>query len=265
MKEIKEKNTIKSFLKNLGILLLTVLVIFITYISIFVSTPLKMKEYTLTNGKQTIVFQEMVHIGETSFYNQIEENLENYRKEGYIYAYEQVRVLNMDEAKDLTDLTGLGVDTYGIISENLGLDNQKNHMGHIKENDINADMSATDLIALMKKYKTEKPHVEDMNVNIEDSLNSLKEANDFTKVMIKAAMRGMLKIASEGEVNMEESLLQDVILEERDQRMFDIISNIESNKIIVHYGALHFKGFFERLKETDSNWKIINEKEIKAF
>ena len=262
---MKKQSATKTFFKIFGILLLTILIMSITYISIFLSTPLKMKEYTLTNGKQTIVFQEMVHIGETDFYKQVEENLENYRLEGYIYAYEQVRVSNMEEAEELTNLTGLGIDTYGIISEQLGLDNQKNHMGHITENDINADMSANDLIRLMKDYKSKNPHIEDMNVNIENSLNSLKEAGDFTKVIVKSTMRGMLKVASEGEVNIGEGLLQDVILKERDQKMFDIISNIDSDKIVVHYGALHFKGFFERLKEADSNWKIVTEKEIKAF
>ena len=77
---MKKQSATKTFFKIFGILLLTILVISITYISIFVSTPLKMKEYTLTNGEQTIVFQEMVHIGETDFYKQVEENLENYRK-----------------------------------------------------------------------------------------------------------------------------------------------------------------------------------------
>lgn len=262
---MKKQSATKTFFKIFGILLLTILIISVVYISIFLSTPLKMKEYTLTNGQQTIVFQEMVHIGETDFYKQVEENLKHYRLDGYIYAYEQVRISNMEEAKELTELTGLGIDTYGIISEQLGLDNQKNHMGHITENDINADMSAGDLIVLMKNYKNENPHVEEMSVDIEDSLKSLKEAGSMTKSIVKGTMRGMLKIASKGEVNMGEGLLQDVILKERDQKMFDIISNIEANKIVVHYGALHFKGFFERLKKADSNWKIVNEKEIKAF
>ncbi len=262
---MKKQSATKTFFKIFGILLLTILIISVVYISIFLSTPLKMKEYTLTNGQQTIVFQEMVHIGETDFYKQVEENLKHYRLDGYIYAYEQVRISNMEEAKELTELTGLGIDTYGIISEQLGLDNQKNHMGHITENDINADMSAADLIVLMQNYNNENPIAGQINTDLENSLNSLKEASNFTKVIVKAAMRGMLKIASEGEVNLGEGLLQDVILKERDQKMFDIISNIDANKIVVHYGALHFKGFFERLKKADSNWKIVNEKEIKAF
>lgn len=262
---MKNQSATKTFFKIFGILTLTILAISLTYLSIFLGTPLKMKEYTLTNGKQTIIFQEMVHIGETDYYKQVEENLKQYRLDGYVYAYEQVRVSTQEEATQLMELTGLGVDTYGIISEHLGLDNQKNHMGHIQEGDINADMSAADLIVLMKDYKVKNPHVEDMDANIEESLNSIKDSSDFAKKVIKAAMRGMLKIASEGNVNIGEGLLQDVILKERDQKMFDIISNIQSDKIVVHYGALHFRGFFEKLKEQDSNWKIVEEKEIKAF
>lgn len=264
---MKEKNEIKNFFKIFGILILSVLVIFITYISVFVSVPISMKEYKLENNNKEIIFQEMVHIGETSFYKDVEERLKNYRKEGYIYAYEQVKVSNINEAEDLADLTGLGVDMYDMISKSAGLDNQKNHMGHIKESDINADISAAELILLIKKYKTDNPHIEnmEMNVDIKDSLNSLKESGDFTKVIIKAAIRGMLKITLESEENMAEGLLNDVILKERDQVMFDIISNIDSDKIVIHYGALHFKGFFEKLKETDSSWKIVKEIEIEAF
>ena len=262
---MENKSATKSFFKIFGILSLALLGIGILYLTIFLTTPLKMHEYTLSNGKQTIIFQEMVHIGETSFYEKVDQNLKNYRKEGYVYAYEQVSVNTKEDAEKLTELTGLSVDTYGLLAGYLQLDNQKNHMSHVTPEDINADMSASELIELIETYQKENPDVAELDMNIETALNDLKEGSDTGKSIIKALMRGMLKLARTNSIDLEDGLLKNVILKKRDQKLFEIITNLEAEKVVIHYGALHFEGFFQKLKEKDSNWKIMSKDKIEVF
>lgn len=262
---MKNESATKNFFKIFGILSLTLFIIGGLYFSIFLSTPLKMHEYTLNNGKQTIVFQEMAHIGKTEFYETVDSNLKVYREEGFIYAYEQVLVKTREEAERLTELTGLASDTYGLLASYLELDNQKNHMGYVLPQDINADMNASELIGLMEAYKENNPEAEELELDFEDSLQSLEDSSSASKWLLKAGLRGMLKLARKNTVDLGEGVLKDVILKKRDQKLFEKINELEADKIVIHYGALHFNGFFQKLKEQDSNWKIIKEERIEVF
>jgi hypothetical protein len=264
-KSVKKEKSIKSTLKIFGMLLLAIFMIGIIYLSIFLFTPLKMNEYTLSNGKQTIVFQEMVHIGKTNFYETVNTNVIEYKKLGFVYAYEKVQVESKEEAIKLTELIGLSSDTYSIIADIMKVDNQKNHMNHIKEEDINADIKASDLIKLLEEYKEVNKDEDKLEVNIEKELALLKDSSGFSKGLIKVFLRGGLKYAKNNTLKLNSGLLENVILKKRDEKLFEIISDLNADKILIHYGALHFNSFLLNLKEKDINWKIISEKGIKAL
>jgi hypothetical protein len=47
-----------------------------------------MPEITISNGKKTVVFQAMSHIGSEAFYTAIAHNLTEKKHAGFVYFYE---------------------------------------------------------------------------------------------------------------------------------------------------------------------------------
>jgi hypothetical protein len=269
---MKVNKKVKTIFKILSLLSITFSVIVIFYIFNLGKTPLKMNEYTLSNGEKTIIFQEMVHIGETSYYETINEKLLDYRNKGFKFAYEQVNIKSNEETEELKELTGITVDIYGKIGNVLALDSQKSHMNMILEEDLNADVTGAELISLLKTHK-EKNKKEGKKEETEDIGESLRfienlgNLSDYQKNIVKLMFRAILKVAGDNsEMFMEEgTYIQKVILESRDQALFDKVKKLNADKLVIHYGKFHYKGFFDRLQKEDSNWKIKKVEEIVAF
>jgi hypothetical protein len=260
------KKILKQGFKILSLISIILTVIFLFYIFNLGKTPLQMKEYELSNGKQTIIFQEMVHIGESDFYEKLKERVRKYKDNGYVLAYEQVKIYTKEEALELQRLTGITVDLYGEMGKVLKVDNQSNHMDFITEKDINADLSGSELISLLKKHKKDNPQEKE---DINSIFNYVKETelSDYNKNIAKILLRAILKIASDNaDTFMEKgTYVQKVILSERDNALFNKVSEIKSNKILIHYGKFHYKGFLTKLKNKDSNWKVVTTKNYDAL
>jgi hypothetical protein len=47
--------------------------------------------YTINNGKKTIKFQAMIHIGTVNFYKSVQKNIRESKKNGYVLFFEGVK------------------------------------------------------------------------------------------------------------------------------------------------------------------------------
>lgn len=53
--------------------------------------PASVPEFTISNGEKTVVFQSMIHIGNADFYRQIQQNIREKKKEGFVLFFEGVK------------------------------------------------------------------------------------------------------------------------------------------------------------------------------
>lgn len=265
---MKVNKKIKTIFKILSMVSITFSVIVAFYIFNLGKKPLTMNEYTLSNGTKTIVFQEMVHIADTDYYENVNNRLLNYRDNGYKFAYEQVKITSNEQARKLQELTGITVDIYGKMGKLLDLDNQSSHMNMVQENDLNADVSGLELITLLEEYKknNKEKEMEDVSGTL-DFINNLDELSEGKKNIVKLLLRAVLKIAGDNSETFVENgtYIQKIILESRDQALFDKVMNYNADKLVIHYGKFHYKGFLRKLQENDSNWKVNSVEEIIAF
>jgi hypothetical protein len=250
------------------LLMLTIFILIASFLYVEGSTPLDIPRYTLSNGKQEIIFQGMIHIADTKFYEQVKKDVSDKKKNGYVYLYELVQAQTEEGNSDLSNVIGIPKGFYNLASEVLNVDSQSMHLEHITKDDINADISAEDLVVLIKShplYKKEK--VIAISEEEIEEINDLSDVSDFSKSIIKGFARIIFRtMADNPEIMFDDNkLFHDVILSKRDEKLFIETNKIKEKNIIINYGLAHFKGFFEKLKKNDSNWKIIETKYITAF
>ncbi len=262
VKKEKTKKIIKTSFKILSLVSLVFSILVAFYIFNLGKTPLEMNEYKISNGQKTIVFQEMIHIGTTNFYEELKDRTAKYKEEGYTLAYEQVLIESKEEAIKLQELTGITTDIYGEMGKILAVDNQSNHMDFITHEDVNADLKASELIFLLEDYKNKNPSKEDNNVG--ETFKKLEglDLGENSKNVVKILLRAVLKVAGDNSEKFidEGTSMQKIILSSRDQVLFDKVENIENDKILIHYGKFHFIGFLKKLKESNNSWKVIETK-----
>tara|TARA_R110002096_G_scaffold232313_1_gene422194 strand:+ start:1204 stop:1959 length:756 start_codon:yes stop_codon:yes gene_type:complete len=85
-----------SFRKLILLLSLTLSILF--YFLATLTDPVVVDKHTMTNGERTIVFQEMIHIGEEQFYTKIISETKAYKKNGFQFFYELLLRGNNEEA-----------------------------------------------------------------------------------------------------------------------------------------------------------------------
>jgi len=269
IKKIKENFLKKSILNKClyisSAMLFSSVFMLIGLIIFWGSSSLKVNEYTLSNGEKTIIFQEMSHVAETEFYKEIGSRLEKYRKEGFKFAYEQVLVNTEEEAREISELTNMDTKIYDKLGQILELDNQSNHMGIVKEGDLNADISGEDLVMALKKVKGK----EDNSLEGAQIINTLwtEDPSELRKYILKVLFRAavIVSVSHADSVIDNGNYMQTVLLHSRNKVLHDKVKAFNANKLVIHYGAFHYKGFFELLKLEDPSWKVIKVEELVVF
>jgi hypothetical protein len=51
-------------------------------------SPANMPLYVISNGKKEVYFQAMVHIGSQSFYKQVEQEIQQAKRQGFVLFFE---------------------------------------------------------------------------------------------------------------------------------------------------------------------------------
>lgn len=243
--------------------------------------------YTLTNGDKTVVFQGMTHIGLPSFYQQVGEDLTNYRSKGYAIFlegighsddkklkkgdpnYEKVvkryneliekdRVFFVEKLKDFKYVMQYQVMQFYESYDDNYIDFTLDELKASIDESLNKNKGSASEKAIIKE--TYSNSISDHSAAYEKLLKNeryfiiSRNIMDFFffNFMDDYVMPPIRKI-----LNMH-NLDTDVTMVARNRKISDAINASTNKNIYIVYGSSHFRGVFANLKASDSNWKITN-------
>jgi len=252
-------------------------------------SPAKMTEYTISNWKKTVVFQEMAHIWSKNFYEKIKQNLINYKKDWFVYFFEWVKPGTSENMKKFNEAIWIDFnkDLYKNFSKLYWVDFQDNSIYYnlVNNLDFNVDVDIdwimeeyekgqTQGLPLQKKCRGEPcvhPDSEIIDINTE-IINKLSELNEkelsvlrFVNKAILSALIKNDKAQSLISDNFANKALFKIILDWRNKILSDEIIKSKYSKIYITYWKLHFNWVLKLLQNNDKNWKIINKKGINSM
>lgn len=218
------------------------------------------KTYKLTNTEnKVIIFQEMVHMGEPSYYNSVNKDIDNYRKENYSILYENIKVESQEDKELMIKNIGLDLDLFSKIALSTGLSGQHNHMQSITNDDINADITAKQLNANFKSLNNDALKFDKVNNILSNLLSNVNLNSEITNFISKNIMKLGLIINSN--LNIQDPTVDLVIIKQRNDVLIDYINKTNGN-LYVQYGQLHFKDFENKMIAEGWVVEIIESKEV---
>jgi len=243
--------------------------------------PATMTQYTISNWEKIVIFQEMTHIGSSTFYQKVKENLTNYKKQWYVYFFEWVKSWTKQNSDKFNNAMWINFDKdlYKNFSKLYWVIFQDNTIYYnlVNNLDFNIDVSIDYIVnEYEKNIKLKKNSIPNnkkqiINPNIEiikllDLLNEkqLKVLIFINKSILNTLIKNdwALDFISNNYSNQE---LLNIILDWRNKILTQEIINSEYKKIYVTYWKLHFKWVLNLLQKNNKKWKIIDEKYIIAF
>lgn len=237
--------------------------------------PVTVPLATLSNGKKTVVFQGMMHIGTESFYKGVVYDLERALTEGYVLFYEGVQPDPSADAWFSQTLAGGGdlSANYTALGKACGLDFQLNYFTLLDvdkaahpERHVTADVTTGDMKREYERLVRADPAFaayarsadvkkdEASGSNIAKALAWLDRATPGQQVLIGTACRGVLNIVTANDD--ESDPINKVVLDYRNRELAARIAQSPANKIYVTYGAGHLPGLLRELKASDPAWGI---------
>jgi hypothetical protein len=257
------------------------------------SGPTAVPLATLSNGKKTVVFQGMQHVGSEDFYKSVVFDLEQALADGYTLFYEGV--MPVDGRPDLTTwfnetLRGSKQDLsagYKQMAEQCGLSFQLNYFDPIKADmaihpsrHITADANflemkteydrlmredpgfASAMAAKAVKAKQAQPGSGDP---FGGALEYLAQATPEQKKLAGIVCRGVLGMAVSGALGEEQDPASRVILDFRNKTLARFVADSSADKIYITYGAAHFPGFFAELRKRDPAFTLRSMKGVRPM
>lgn len=267
---------INYFLNRVAILLVIIIVVIWWWAYILNEIfPAPMPEYTISDWNKVIKFQAMSHIWTTNFYNQIVENLTNFKKEWGVYYYEWVKPGSPENLDKFNKAIWIKFDDdlYKNFSKLYGLTNQDNSifMWIINNNDYNIDLNMDEIITEYSKIIEQKPKWEkefqsklpiDANNTIIKTLAWLNDKELKVLIYINQALLNLIIWNEKLQWFLTNTFtnrdLFEVILWKRNEVLANEIINSNHDKIYITYWLLHFKWVYELLKEDNNKWQIIS-------
>lgn len=254
------------------------------------SGPTAVPLATLSNGKKTVLFQGMQHIGSEDFYKSVVFDLELALADGYTLFYEGV--MPVDGRPDLTTwfnetLRGSKQDLsagYKQMAEQCGLSFQLNYFDPIKvdmaihpSRHITADANFLEMkteydrlmredpgfaAAMAAKAKQAQPGSGDPFGGV---LEYLAQATPEQKKLAGIVCRGVLGMAVSGALGEEKDPANRVIVDFRNQTLARFVDESKADKIYITYGAAHFPGFLAELQKRDPKFAVRSVKGVRPM
>lgn len=243
--------------------------------------------YTLSNGDKTVVFQSMTHIGLPSFYQQVGEEMNEYRKDGYSIFLEGIG--HYDDKK-----IRKGDPRYEEVVKKYTEIVESNRVPYAKKMMNNKYVSQNEAMSFYYSY--DDSYIDFTTAELKESIeNSLKQkkGNDTDKEKIKELYSDTLgnhedafKRLLEDETsfilacNLDDFFLftvvddkimpfiskimnnpdleVDITMTARNKKISDAINSSDNKNIYIVYGSRHFSGVLENLERNDPKWTIIS-------
>lgn len=290
-----EFSAVRSFLMSFaGILaVLTTLAALPIYYAVYLvdAVPTTMPLATLSNGKKTVVFQGMQHIGSEQFYKSVVFDLEQALVDGYTLFYEGVQPSpdkpGADDwfAKVMVGGSGDLNNNYTTLAESCGVKFQLDYFqpmeAAIKANPdrhVIADVTHADMQAEFDRLVAADPSYADaLAAEVakgEIAVGGFDPFSLFALAREKGtkeqgqlagfACRGLLNYATipSGDADTPR---ERIILDYRNKRLAEFIMQSPSDKIYITYGAAHLPGMFKDLQAMDPAWKLQSVQWVRAL
>lgn len=243
--------------------------------------------YTLTNGDKTVVFQNMTHIGLPSFYQEVGEEMNDYRNKGYAIFLEGIG--HTDDKK-----IRKGDPQYDKVVQKYKELVEKNRITYAKKVLNNKYVMQYDAMPFYYAYDDSYIDftTDELKASIEESLRQkkgdynekekIKEIYSDTLGNHQEAYKKLLEDESSfilasnlddfflftliddtimpqvRKITNNPNLDVDVTMTARNKKISDAINSSENKNIYIVYGARHFDGVLENLRTTDPKWEIIH-------
>ena len=242
------------------------------------SSPMSVPKVSMTNGKKTIVFQGMMHIGAETFYKSIAYDVERAIADGYHVHFEGIKESPGEGDQFLANYLGGGNainDNYKAISDICGLKFQKDYFGimeeHAKKNPSQVretDVSSLDLkteynrlvqtdpeFAAAEGPQAQKTKTADKEGEyIAAVLALLHHSTPQQQKLVGIIGRGFINtVMSVAATNSQKNKL---ILHYRNRFLTNQVLKDEHDRIYILYGVAHIQGVVELLRSVDPGWKI---------
>jgi hypothetical protein len=257
------------------------------------SGPTAVPLATLSNGKKTVVFQGMQHIGSEDFYKSVVFDLEQALADGYTLFYEGVTPVA--GRPDLTDwfnqtLRGSKQDLsagYKKMAEQCGLSFQLNYFDPIKADmaihpsrHITADANFLEMKTEYDRLLREDPafaaamaakaaKAAQPSAASSDPfalfLHIVEGATPEQKRLAGIVCRGVLGMAVSGALGQGNDPSSRIIVDFRNRTLARFVDESSADKIYITYGAAHFPGFLAELQKRDPKFSIRSVKGVRPM
>jgi hypothetical protein len=240
--------------------------------------PLIVPQAELSNGKKTVIFQGMMHIGSESFYKGVVYDIENALSQGYVIYYEGVKPSTPEAGKWFSDTLAGGEDlsdNYQKMASLCGLTFQLNYFGLLQadmvahpDRHVTADVSTADMMAEYERLLAADPKfakemaakkaAASADKGSSDSISSLigivsggtPEQQKLVGALCRGGMSYLLGRKSTPDP------MDAVILDFRNRALAQRIEADPHDKIYITYGAEHLPGVLALLQAHDPAWEI---------
>jgi len=246
------------------------------------SGPTSVPLATLSNGKKTVVFQGMQHVGSEGFYKSVVFDLEKALTDGYTLFYEGVQsVPGRPELDEWFNKTVLGNNTdlnsgYQQLAQACSLTFQLTYFQPLLADQathparhVTADVSHLDMkneydrlmredpdFAAAVRAKAAKPAQAKGNDPLMSALSSIGSATPAQRKIAGILCRGFIAMAIGGALPEEANPMERVILDYRNRALARFVTESQASKIYITYGAKHFPGFIAELRKIDPAFEV---------
>lgn len=248
-------------------------------------------KYIMTDGHKIIVFQGMNHIGLTSFYKEVGEEMTSYRNDGYQIFLEGLKHNGIKPLKKSDSAYTAKSNFYNLMAEEYRKKNKKYFNDKYTQqmyilnqyyayDDEYADMTEQEYDNIIENQtviheantaidahynkkvealKSVTDHTESYNKIIQDDKLYIISKNINNTYFMKKIMNGLVSVEYwyDSTFTEDKNLFYDIVMVKRNKIIADYLLKSESKKIYINYGSAHFDGVFNLLKEENPNWKIV--------
>lgn len=289
-KVLKKDLSFSIFSRNtiVSVLILTFLCAFPVLYSAVITqfNPTLIPQITLTNGKKTVIFQGMQHVGSENFYKSVIYDLEDALSRDYVFLYEGIKPGTKESDQWFNSFFGNGKDlaaNYKFLGKVCGLEFQNSYFQLLSKGMIQspaiyvvADVSTLQLKrkydellakdpnfaqAMQQRQHTESSSPNFLSTAIEKISNGNKKQKDITGILC----RGIMTLSLNKDRRGKNDEIDKLIVDYRNEVLVDYIINQPNPKIFITYGDAHFSGVYKILEKRDPRWNIVSIKWIRTI
>ncbi len=211
-----------------------------------------------------------MHIASESFYDDVAHDMRRLVGQEYVFFYEWVRPGTAESLERLGALLGTDVspEMYDTLGRLARLESQKpeDFIGILPS--TNVDISTDDIVRISEEQNIGTPT--DVSVDLIHQLENYYPSMNPTQkyiayVFSRAMMNMILRVYERPDIiqKLEAQVpVFSVVLWERNKNIARAIEESPSQKIYMHYGALHYAGVLSLLQQKDPRWKEISRTEF---